>query len=70
MAKEWLGEGARPIVNDVGDHVFLSKDGLRKLRFDTQNLKGTDVPHAQLEVFRNGKWRDAISGYHHLNLRP
>lgn len=46
----------------------MSKDGLRKMRFDVKNPHG-DIPHAHLEVFKNGKWVDAIPGNHRLYLK-
>ena len=64
-AREWLGEGARTITNKAGDLILVSKDGLRKMRFDINNPHGY-APHIHLQSFRNGKWRDAISGKHHI----
>lgn len=43
----------------------MSKDGLRKIRFDIKNPHG-DAPHIHLEEFINGKWRDAILGTHRI----
>ncbi len=67
QAKKWLGKGYKPITNKAGDHIFMSKDKLRKIRFDIKNSQG-DKPHIHLETFRNGKWRDAIKGSHRTNL--
>ncbi len=67
-AKRFLGDGYRTITNRAGDKIFMSKDGLRKIRFDFRNPHG-DLPHVHLEVFRNGRWRDAISGVHRLYPR-
>lgn len=39
----------------------MSKDGLRKMRFDIKNPHG-DKPHIHLEEFIYGKWRDAKPG--------
>jgi hypothetical protein len=64
-AKAWLGEDCRMITKDAGDIILISKDGLRKLRFDIKNPH-RDVPHVHLRVFRNGKWRDAIKGKHRI----
>ena len=63
--KQWLGKGSRMIINDNGDLVLMSKDGLRKMRFDVKNPHGYP-PHMHLEVFKNGGWRNAIPGTHHL----
>ena len=41
----------------------MSKDGLRKLRFDVINPHG-DAPHIHLEILKNGKWKDALKGAH------
>ena len=62
---QWLGEGSRAIIKDSGDLILMSKDGLRKMRFDIINPHGYP-PHMHLEIFRNGKWRNAIPGIHHL----
>ena len=52
------------IVNKRGDIVLISKDGLRKFRTDLKDKKYP--PHMQLEEFKNGTWRDAISEIHHI----
>jgi hypothetical protein len=65
LAKSWLGEDATNITNKAGDEIFVSKDGLRKMRFDIKNSQG-DLPHVHLEKFVNGKWRDAIKGIHRI----
>ena len=43
----------------------MSKDGLRKIRFDIKNSHG-DAPHIHFEVFKNGKWKDALPGTHRI----
>ncbi len=65
QAKQWLGKDYRTITNKAGDNIFMSNDGLRKIRFDIKNLHG-DAPHLHLEIFKNGKWRDAILGTHRI----
>lgn len=65
QAKTWLGKDCKVIANKAGDNIFISKDGLRKIRFDIKNSHG-DKPHIHLEVFRKGKWRDALSGQHRI----
>jgi hypothetical protein len=64
-AKAWLGGDCRMITKDSGDVVLISKDGLRKLRFDTENPHG-DLPHMHLEVLKNGEWEDALIDVHRL----
>ena len=49
----------------MGDNVFISNDGVRKMRFDINNSQG-DRPHIHLEINKNGKWKDAISGNHRI----
>ena len=43
----------------------MSQDGLRKLRLDIIYPHG-DAPHIHLEIFKNGKWRDALKGSHRI----
>jgi RHS repeat-associated protein len=57
--KDWLGENYKVIENKSGDNIFMSEDGTRKIRFDITNSHG-DQPHFHLEIFKNGKWRDAL----------
>jgi len=61
----WLGKNYKSITNKAGDNIFMSSDGLRKIRFDIKNPHG-DKPHIHLEVFENGKWKDAIPGTHRI----
>jgi hypothetical protein len=53
---EWLGEGAKFIRNEAGDSVFLSKDGLRCVRFDFNRTKPHNNLHAHVEIKVGGKW--------------
>ncbi len=48
----------------------MSKDGLRKMRFDIKNPHHGDAPHIHLEIFKNGKWKDAIPGTHRIYPKP
>jgi hypothetical protein len=64
-AKSWLGKDYKAVTNKAGDNIFMSKDGLRKMRFDIKNPHG-DAPHIHLEIFKNGKWKDAIPGAHRI----
>ena len=59
VVKDWLGENYKSIENKSGDNIFMSEDGTRKIRFDITNSHG-DQPHFHLEIFKNGKWRDAL----------
>ncbi len=69
QARNWLGKDYRVITNRAGDNIFMSKDGLRKMRFDIRN-SGGDAPHVHLEQFSNGRWRDAIPGTHRIYPKP
>ncbi len=40
LAKSWLGKEAKVVTNKAGDNIFMSKDGLRKIRFDIKNPHG------------------------------
>lgn len=53
---EWLGEGTKFIRNEAGDSVFLSKDGLRCVRFDFNKTKPHNNPHAHVEIKVDDKW--------------
>jgi len=53
----WLGSGARVITNRSGDKIFISRDGLRKARFDINNPSPHNSPHAHFEQFTGGAWR-------------
>ena len=53
------------ITKDAGDIILISKDGLRKLRFDIKNPH-RDVPHIHIEMLKNGKWKNALSDVHRL----
>ncbi|MCG8340623.1 MAG: hypothetical protein MI674_05140 [Cytophagales bacterium] len=64
-AKEWLGPNCKIFTKESGDIVLMSQDGLRKLRLDVIYPHG-DAPHIHLEIFKNGKWRDALKGTHRI----
>ncbi len=55
-AAEWLGAGARVITNAAGDKIFLSADGLRRIRFDINRPSPHLSPHAHVEEKLGGKW--------------
>lgn len=54
--KDWLGKDAKVITNQSGDKVFLSGDGLRRIRFDINNYSPHEGVHAHIEEFINGVW--------------
>ncbi|MFA6119203.1 MAG: hypothetical protein WCT85_06030 [Parachlamydiales bacterium] len=60
--KQWLQEDYTVITNKAGDKVFLSKDGLRKIRYDFENPHG-DIPHMHIQEKINGKWVDASDSH-------
>ena len=68
-ARNFLGGGYKAITNKAGDTVFLSKDRLRKMRFDFNNTSG-DLPNVHIEQFINGRWSDAIPGTHRIYPLP
>ncbi len=55
---EWLGEGAQFIRNKAEDPVFLSKDGLRKVRFDFNRPHPHESPHLHFEHLVDGEWKE------------
>jgi len=52
----FLGKDARVITNEAGDTVFLSKDGLRRVRFEFNDPSPHTSPHTHVEVKVNGEW--------------
>jgi hypothetical protein len=57
-ASEWLGPDARAITNGAGDKIFLSKDGLRRIRTDINRHRPYphQSPHAHVEELVNDSW--------------
>jgi RHS repeat-associated protein len=55
-AAEWLGRDSRVIRNPAGDKVFVSKDGLRRIRFDINRPHPHQSPHMHVEEQVNGRW--------------
>jgi hypothetical protein len=53
---DWLGKDARLIRNQAGDPVFLSKDGLKRVRFDFNDRSPHLNPHAHVEMKVKDKW--------------
>ena len=56
-AANWLEPNSKVITNSSGDKVFVSQDGLRKIRFDMNNPKPHSSPHMHIEELINGKWK-------------
>jgi len=52
----WLGEDAKIIKNKHGDKIFISKNGLRRVRFDLKNTKPHNNPHGHVEELVDGTW--------------
>ena len=59
----WLGEGAQVMHNKAGDPIFLSKDGLRKVRFDFNRPAPHENPHLHLERLIEGEWQEISRVY-------
>ncbi|NGX37908.1 MAG: hypothetical protein K1000chlam2_01076 [Chlamydiae bacterium] len=55
---EWLGDSTRLIRNQAEDPIFLSKDGLRKVRFDFNRPTPHESPHLHFEYFVDGEWQE------------
>jgi len=55
----WLGEGTKFIRNEAGDSIFLSKDGLRRVRFDFNRPYPHNNPHAHMEYKVGVNWEDS-----------
>jgi hypothetical protein len=56
QVKDFLGDSVRIITNESGDKIFLSEDGLRRVRFDINNPYPHINVHAHIEESINGKW--------------
>jgi len=55
--KQWLGNDLRMIVNDAGDKIFVSKDGLRRVQFHFNNTAPHTSPHVHIDVKVGGTWK-------------
>ena len=51
---EFLGEGTKKIINEAGDVNFISKDNLRKVRFDINKFTPHNEPHIDIEKIIEG----------------
>jgi RHS repeat-associated protein len=54
--KQFLGDGSRMIVNDAGDRIFVSKDGLRRVQFHFNNTSPHASPHIHIDVNNGNNW--------------
>lgn len=55
---KWLGEGTQFIRNKAGDSIFLSRDGIRKVRFDFKRPYPHESPHLHFEHLVSGEWKE------------
>ncbi|MCL1999440.1 MAG: hypothetical protein FWG65_11815 [Turicibacter sp.] len=55
--EDWLGAEARLIRNKYGDKIILSKDGLRRVRFDINRPKPHNNQHMHVEHLVGSKWK-------------
>jgi RHS repeat-associated protein len=53
---EFLGKDSRMIVNKAGDPIFISKDGLRRVRFDINRPYSHTGAHVHIEVKVAKRW--------------
>jgi len=44
------------VTNPNGNKVFLSEDGLRRVRFDINHPEKHEFPHFQIESNIGGQW--------------
>ena len=54
--EEWLGPGWSRIWSRNGEPIFISADGLRKIRVDFKHPYPHNHPHLHVEECINGKW--------------
>lgn len=68
--KDWLGERCKMIRNNDEVMVLMSEDGLRKFRVDLDytTIDGSKFfpMHTHLQELKNGKWKDAVKGFHKI----
>ncbi|WP_141733938.1 RHS repeat domain-containing protein [Oligoflexus tunisiensis] len=53
---KYIGPGGKLIRNKAGDIVLMSKDGLKKVRFDIKRPQPHNNPHSHVEEIINGTW--------------
>jgi hypothetical protein len=56
LVEDWLGPNTRVITNPAGDKIFLSEDGLRRVRADFNNPAPHLNPHVHVEEFIGDRW--------------
>ncbi|MBX7067641.1 MAG: RHS repeat-associated core domain-containing protein [Parachlamydiales bacterium] len=56
MIESYLGEGTLMRRNNFGDLVFLSQDGLRRVRFDFIRPSPHNNPHMHVDLKIENKW--------------
>jgi len=54
----WLGPDVKLIYNTAKDPIFLSQDGLRKVRFDFNRPFPHENPHVHFEHYIDGEWQE------------
>lgn len=70
LINTYLGEGTLFIRNRAGDPVFLSKDGLRRVRFDFERPYPHISPHMHIdENIGRGIWKESKQIYP-INVPP
>lgn len=52
----FLGKDSKVITNNAGDTIFVSKDGLRRVRFDINRPHPHMNPNVHIEMKIDGKW--------------
>ena len=63
QVSRWLGDGTKSIRNAAGDPIFISKDGLRKVRFDFNRPFPHENPHLHFEQLVDGEWKEISRVY-------
>ena len=56
QAQDYLGQDVRVIINKAGDPIFLSKDGMRCIRFDFNSTKPHNNLHMHVERKVGDTW--------------
>lgn len=52
---KYVGDDAVPIINEAGDLILQSKNGLREIRFDFRNPAPHKSPHVHVIEYKNVK---------------
>lgn len=52
LISDWLGEGAKPVLDTESDLMLRSADGTRSIRFDLINSHG-EVPHVNVQTWES-----------------